>query len=198
MACGGGAPKSRCPGNRTERGNRRRVVFSGHAGGRCSAGARTDGTAQSLDCSPAGPAARSPGFVGDGRNLAATGGARARNQRGCGSIAGFPGAADSQRTADRGDSEEMNMDPIDREREIEKWLDGALDQYRKVEPRAGLENRLLTNLSCERNRIALQRRWWWAAGTVPVTAAIVIAAGGGGSSGGRSAARTVETPTRPE
>ncbi len=90
------------------------------------------------------------------------------------------------------------MDPIDREREIEKWLDGALDQYRKVEPRAGLENRLLTNLSCERNRIALQRRWWWAAGTVPVTAAIVIAAWVGGSSGGRSPARTVETTARPK
>ena len=67
------------------------------------------------------------------------------------------------------------MDPGDGEREVEQWLDAALGQYGKVEPRTGLESRVLANLQSDRTRIATRRRWWWAAGTVPVAAAIVAA-----------------------
>ena len=70
------------------------------------------------------------------------------------------------------------MDPThqdrgNNEREVDLWLDAALGQYSKVEPRTGLEHRVLANLQSERNRIELQRGLWWAAGTVTVAAVIV-------------------------
>jgi len=67
------------------------------------------------------------------------------------------------------------MDPKKRERDVEQWLDSALSQYSKAEPRTGLESRVLANLQAERNRIASQKNWWRAMGTV--AAAVVIAAG---------------------
>lgn len=67
------------------------------------------------------------------------------------------------------------MDPIERDREVDQWLDAALSQYGKAEPRAGLEGRVLASLQAERSRIASGRRWWWAAGTVAATAAITLA-----------------------
>lgn len=74
------------------------------------------------------------------------------------------------------------MDPIERERHRDvdhwlddQWLESALGQYGKAEPRAGLENRLLANLWAERNRIGLRRRWWRALGMVASLAAIFVA-----------------------
>jgi hypothetical protein len=76
------------------------------------------------------------------------------------------------------------MDPIGRKREIEdwlddEWLDSALSQYGRAEPRAGLEGRVLANLQAERNRIALRRRWWWptwwAIGTATALAGVAVA-----------------------
>ncbi len=55
----------------------------------------------------------------------------------------------------------MNMDPIKREPDIDQWLDAALSQYAKAEPRAGLEGRVLATLQAERNRVGLKRNWWW-------------------------------------
>lgn len=82
------------------------------------------------------------------------------------------------------------MDPIERERDIDQWLERALSQYGKVEPRAGLESRVLANLQAERNRIVSRRRWWWAAGAIVAAAAIVAAVWLG------EAGRTKNPPTR--
>jgi hypothetical protein len=89
----------------------------------------------------------------------------------------------------------MNMDPRDGEREVEQWLDAALGQYGKVEPRTGLESRVLANLQSERNRIAPKRRRWWAVGTVAVAVAIVAAVWFGEGSIPRIPPRTMETST---
>ena len=87
------------------------------------------------------------------------------------------------------------MDPGDGEREVEQWLDAALGQYGKVEPRTGLESRVLANLQSDRTRIATRRRWWWAAGAVPVAAAIVAAVWFGKGSIPMIPPRTIETST---
>jgi hypothetical protein len=68
----------------------------------------------------------------------------------------------------------MNMDPMDRDREVEQWLDTALRAYGKVEPRTGLESRVLANLQAEKRRLAV-RRWWWALGTAAAAVTIVAA-----------------------
>ncbi len=67
------------------------------------------------------------------------------------------------------------MDPIERERDVDQWLDAALSQYGKAEPRAGLESRVLANLQTERNQIAPRWRWWWAVGSATALAAMVVA-----------------------
>lgn len=92
------------------------------------------------------------------------------------------------------------MDPRDEgrtnnEHEVEQWLDAAICQYSKVEPRTGLENRVLANLQAERGRTAMQRRWWWTAGTVAVAAAIVAAAWVGGNGNRKTPVAAVETST---
>jgi hypothetical protein len=69
----------------------------------------------------------------------------------------------------------VNMDPIERQRDIDQWLESALSQYGKVEPRTGLESRVLANLQSEKNRIASQRRWWWVVGTAAALAVVVAA-----------------------
>ncbi len=69
----------------------------------------------------------------------------------------------------------MNIDPIKREHEVDEWLESALRQYGKAEPRAGLENRVLASLQFERTRTSAPNRWWWVAGTATVLAAIAIA-----------------------
>jgi len=91
------------------------------------------------------------------------------------------------------------MDPKDRDqnhndREVERWMNAALSQHSNVEPRTGLENRILANLQSERTRLALQSRWWWTAGTVVLAAAIVVAMWLGEGSVRRSPPRTVESP----
>jgi len=69
----------------------------------------------------------------------------------------------------------MNMDPTDHKNNVEAWLESALGQYSKAEPRAGLEGRILANLQAERGRITERKRWWWAsAGTVAAAAAIAF------------------------
>jgi hypothetical protein len=65
------------------------------------------------------------------------------------------------------------MDPIKREHDLEQWLDSALSQYGKAEPRPGLESRVLASLQAERNRTTFRRRWWWAMGAVAAAVAIV-------------------------
>jgi len=67
------------------------------------------------------------------------------------------------------------MDPLNEERDVDHWLETALRQYGKTDPRAGLEGRLLANLQAEQNRIAARSRWWWAFGTATALTAIVAA-----------------------
>jgi len=60
----------------------------------------------------------------------------------------------------------MNMDDQirdhdnDREREIDRWLDDTLAQYGKVEPRPGLEGRVLARLAEARREPSRKLRWW--------------------------------------
>ncbi|MFI5118046.1 MAG: hypothetical protein ACHP8B_15250 [Terriglobales bacterium] len=68
----------------------------------------------------------------------------------------------------------MNIDPIKRAREVDEWLESALRQYGRAEPRAGLESRVLASLQVERTRTAAPKRWWWAVGTVTALAAMVV------------------------
>jgi hypothetical protein len=63
-----------------------------------------------------------------------------------------------------------SYDALDRE------LDAALAQYGAGEPRAGLEQRVLTNLRAEREKIA-SRTWWRWPLTVALAAAVTIALG---------------------
>lgn len=52
-----------------------------------------------------------------------------------------------------------------------KLLDAALGQYRSVEPRAGLEERILTNLQIKRQTA----RWfWWQWGPGLASAAVIV------------------------
>ena len=66
------------------------------------------------------------------------------------------------------------MNPIDRHCEVEQWLDAALRAYGKVEPRTGLESRVLASLQAESDRLVL-RRWWWALVTAAAAATILAA-----------------------
>jgi hypothetical protein len=69
----------------------------------------------------------------------------------------------------------MSVDGQDKERELEQWLDVALVRHVSVEPRIGLENRLLAGLQAERGRLAVRRQWWWGLGTAVVAATVAIA-----------------------
>src|ERR1700730_13030518 len=68
------------------------------------------------------------------------------------------------------ENKSRSYDPLDRE------LDAALAQCGAVEPRAGLEQRVLTNLQAEREKIA-SRAWWRWPVTVILAAAVTIAVG---------------------
>jgi hypothetical protein len=58
---------------------------------------------------------------------------------------------------------------------LDHELDAALSQYAAVEPRSGLEERILANLQAERAQIP-ERAWWrWVAATVAVVIIIAVA-----------------------
>lgn len=57
---------------------------------------------------------------------------------------------------------------------LDQWLDRALQQYGDIEPRAGLEMRILANLASE-ERKQVQRRAWIAASVCAAVAVIVAA-----------------------
>jgi hypothetical protein len=73
---------------------------------------------------------------------------------------------------DRGRAEEnwreRASDSLDRE------LDAALAKYAAVEPRAGLEERVVANLRAERARVRLQA--WWRCSAMAALAAVVVVA----------------------
>ena len=66
------------------------------------------------------------------------------------------------------------MEPKDQEN-LHRWLDRALVEYGNMEPRPGLEARVLANLSAEREHITARQGWFWAL-TLAATAAVIILA----------------------
>jgi hypothetical protein len=69
----------------------------------------------------------------------------------------------------------MNMDPLEKNREMDRWLDDALGQYSKAEPRPGLENRILASLQSERTKTVALRPWGWASGAVLAALTVAVA-----------------------
>ena len=67
------------------------------------------------------------------------------------------------------DGRDDGNDPLDRE------LDRALAKYAAVEPRTGLEDRVLANLRVHR-QLSLEHNWWRWGAAVPLAAMIIVAA----------------------
>lgn len=57
-------------------------------------------------------------------------------------------------------------------RGVERWLDDALAEYAKVEPRTGLEGRVLARLAAEQERSS--RSLWWGAFALSTAAALAL------------------------
>jgi len=89
----------------------------------------------------------------------------------------------------------VNVDPTNRDRDVEQWLDAALSQYGKAEPRTWLDRRVLANLQAERNRLASRQRWWSAVGAVAAAVAIAAVVWIGENSRRRNPERVAETST---
>ncbi len=68
------------------------------------------------------------------------------------------------------------MEPDERERVVDKWLDAGLKQYGQAEPRPGLENRILAGLRSEGERM-LARKWQWWPALAALTAIFLIGIG---------------------
>jgi hypothetical protein len=69
-----------------------------------------------------------------------------------------------------------NHDEIWKEREdLDRALDSALARYRAVEPREGLEERILANVRTADTR-SVQRTWWHWGFTAALAAVLIIAA----------------------
>jgi hypothetical protein len=66
------------------------------------------------------------------------------------------------------------MELNDKDR-LDRWLDGALQQYGSVEPQAGLERRILANLelTAEHSRSS-GRGWWWVFATAALMACMAV------------------------
>ncbi len=64
----------------------------------------------------------------------------------------------------------MNAD--DRERQAEQWLDAALSHYSDVQPRPGLEQRILASLEARQRQTLRWFRWVW----IPAAAVLIISA----------------------
>jgi|SRR5579864_320621 len=58
---------------------------------------------------------------------------------------------------------------------LDLWLDGALQQYGSVEPRAGLERCILANLELAAQDRRSSRGWWWVFATAALMACLAVA-----------------------
>jgi hypothetical protein len=58
---------------------------------------------------------------------------------------------------------------------LDRWLDKALQQYGQIEPRPGLEPRVLTNLELAARDKSNSRSWWWAFATAALMACMAVA-----------------------
>lgn len=61
------------------------------------------------------------------------------------------------------------------DKNLDRWLDGALQRYGNVEPRTGLESRILANLEAAAQVRRHGRGWWWAWGAAALMACIAVA-----------------------
>lgn len=68
------------------------------------------------------------------------------------------------------------MESQDKEQFVNEWLAAALKQYGQAEPRAGLENRVLTAVQTEREP-RTSRKWQWWPALAALTAILTIAMG---------------------
>lgn len=68
----------------------------------------------------------------------------------------------------------MNTGTEGKDHELDQWLDAALARAGNVEPRPGLENRVLMTLQLERERVKTRSRWWWTLGAAGAAVAIVM------------------------
>jgi len=65
------------------------------------------------------------------------------------------------------------MEPKERERLIDEWLDGTLKQRGAVEPRPGLEDRVLASLWSASNRMPA-RAWSWRPAWIALATTLLI------------------------
>jgi hypothetical protein len=79
------------------------------------------------------------------------------------------------------------------ETELDRALDAALAKYARVEPRAGLEDRILSNLRAEPARA--HDRSWWLLGFAIAAAAVVLVAIGLVSRSAKHSQPLVQRPT---
>lgn len=68
------------------------------------------------------------------------------------------------------------MDPKERERKLDRWLDEALSHYNDAEPRLGLERRVLARLQEEEKPAKRTVSWWRWMPALAAAAAVVIVA----------------------
>ena len=97
---------------------------------------------------------------------------------------------DHNQRHDRMNNRNLNDDAFDRE------LDAALTKFAAVEPRAGLEERVLANLRTERARAAEHSWWRWPAAAA-LAAVIVVALSVAWRSGKPVQNITTQTPPAP-
>lgn len=67
------------------------------------------------------------------------------------------------------------MESRDRDR-LDQWLDGALRQNERAEPRPGLEARVLARIAIESNRHRPRKSWAWIFATATVAALFALVA----------------------
>jgi hypothetical protein len=70
-----------------------------------------------------------------------------------------------------GSDEDVNL----REERVDQWLDRALRRYGDVEPRAGLEQRIFTNVARAESERDIGTRWQWAFALTALTGVIAFA-----------------------
>jgi hypothetical protein len=59
--------------------------------------------------------------------------------------------------------------------QLDQWLDQALNDYGRAEPRLGLETRILARLATEKTRLTRQTLWPWAFANLARALAVVVA-----------------------
>src|SRR5262245_42399855 len=84
-----------------------------------------------------------------------------------------------------------------RDRDLfDSWLEGALRQNAIVEPRPGLEGRILARIAVESKRHRTWKSWAWISATASVAAMVVVTGLGVRRDAGRALRQPVPAPSR--